>query len=139
MYPGESLFTDSSSNGLSSEQSNSNAPDRNKNDGNTQHVASSVSGYRYLLSIISGSALSDMSDGIHDNTYQTGNHDQLYTRTEQLKKLGNDYFLPRRLNHNRESSYAAGTCQTALQPGATRESGTLSHLSLRSGNKVARL
>lgn len=23
-------------------------------------------------------------------------------RTEQRKKLGNDYFLPRRLNHNRE-------------------------------------
>ena len=68
MYPGKSLFTDSSSNGLSSEQSNSNSPDRNQNDGNTQHVASSLSGYRYLLSIISGSALNDMSDGIHDNT-----------------------------------------------------------------------
>jgi hypothetical protein len=59
------------------------------------------------------------------------------SRTEQLKKLGNDYFLPRHLNHNRESSYAEGTCQTVLQPGATRESGALSHLSLPSGNKVA--
>jgi len=26
--------------------------------------------------------MNDMSDGIHDNTYQTGNHDQLYTSND---------------------------------------------------------
>jgi hypothetical protein len=61
-------------------------------------------------------------------------------RTEQLKKLCIDYFLPRRLNHNRESSCAEGTCQIALQPEPPeRVALSLSHLSLRSGNKVARL
>ena len=58
---------------------------------------------------------------------------------KQHKKLGKCYFLSRHLNHNRESSYAEGACQSALQLGATRESGSLSHLSLRSGTKVTRL